>query len=867
MQVGLESPLPAELAVGKGTALFVAGTCFAPGEALESLVLLVDGEEQPLGAFGMPRLETLRANEPDGYRSGFWGMAQIRSAPVTLALRARFGSGAVEEAALGTIAAAPTDEPVRTEAAVAICMTTFDPPLDLFRRQVDSIRAQTYEDWVCIVSDDCSSPSHTAAIREVLGDDPRFVLSRAPRRLGFYRNFERALSLAPAGARHIALADQDDSWHPDKLATLVGELGDAQLVYSDARVVDETGRVRADTYWSTRNNNHSDLLSLLVANSVTGAASLFPRSLLEDALPFPPAQFAHFHDHWLALVALSLGDIAFVERPLYDYVQHGDATLGHAAANRMPGMRERLAAVRRDPRERIRLWRMHYYVDACRLLQMTTVLRLRCWERMAPAKRRAIERFERADRSLPALAGLAWRGAQELLGRRRDTLGAEWMLAHAFVWRRLLAATTREQPTRLRLDSLPPPVFDPRPGARAPAEPAVRVIAEKIAPLRWAAADDAPRRVNLLIPSIDLRHFFGGYIGKFNLARRLAARGERVRIVTVDPVGSLPSSWREAVEAYSGLDGMLDEVEVEFGRESQGIEVSRGDRLIATTWWTSHIAADALRSLDAERFLYLIQEYEPFTFPMGSYAALADESYRFPHTALFSTELLRDYFRRHRLGVYAGGEAAGDAASAAFDNAITAIDPPGAAELEGRRPRRLLFYARPEPHAARNMFELGVLALSRALERGAFADGWSLRGIGSVRRGRRLDLGGGALMELIPRAPQAGYGAFMREHDVGLALMYTPHPSLVPLEMASAGLVTVTNTFENKTADALGAISGNLIAAEPGLEAIATALGEAAARAEDVDARLHGSHVRWPRDWGESFSPAVLDRVVSLLRG
>ena len=442
------------------------------------------------------------------------------------------------------------------------------------------------------------------------------------------------------------------------------------------------------------------------------------------------------------------------------------------------------------------------------------------------------------------------------------------MLAHAFVWRRLLDATTRERPTRFaRLDSLPPPAFDPRPGARAPAEPAVRVIAEKITPLRWAAADGAPRRVNLLIPSIDLQHFFGGYIGKFNLARRLAARGERVRIVTVDPVGSLPATWRTDVQAYSGLAGMLDEVEVEFGRESQGIEVSRSDRLIATTWWTAHIAADALRSLDADRFLYLIQEYEPFTFPMGSHAALADESYRFPHTALFSTELLRDYFRRHSLGVYAAGETAGDATSTAFENAITAIDPPTAAELARRRPRRLLFYARPEPHAARNMFELGVLALSRALERGAFADGWELHGIGSVRSGRRLDLGGGALMQLHTRTPQAGYGTFMREHDVGLALMYTPHPSLVPLEMASAGLVTVTNTFENKTADALGAISGNLIAAAPGLDAIATALGEAAARADDAEARIRGSRVRWPRDWGESFSAGVLERVLSLLEG
>ena len=216
-------------------------------------------------------------------------------------------------------------------------MTTCNPPLELFRRQVDSIRAQTYDDWICVVSDDCSDPERFAALQEVLGADPRFVVSRSPRRLGFYRNFERALELAPAGAAYVALADQDDRWHPDKLATLLAELGGARLVYSDARVVTGDGRVLADTYWSRRDNNHSSLLSLLVANAVTGAASLFPAALLEDALPFPPAQFAHFHDHWLGLVALSLGDIAFVERPLYDYVQHGEATLGHAAANRMPG--------------------------------------------------------------------------------------------------------------------------------------------------------------------------------------------------------------------------------------------------------------------------------------------------------------------------------------------------------------------------------------------------------------------------------------------------------------------------------------------------------------------------------------------------
>jgi len=502
----------------------------------------------------------------------------------------------------------------------------------------------------------------------------------------------------------------------------------------------------------------------------------------------------------------------------------------------------------------------------CRLLQETAILRMRCGERMAPAKRRALDRFEGADASVLPLAGLALRGARDLLARRPETLGAEWMLAHAFVWRRLLAATAGRSPdARLRIDAVPPPVLDPAPGVVAPGDPEVRAIGEKIAPLRLAVRDDAPRRVNVLVPTIDLKHFFGGYIAKANLALRLAQRGERVRIVTVDPVGSLPRDWRAELEAYSGLSGLFDHVEVAFGRESQGLEVSREDAFVATTWWTAHIARRALAALDRERFLYLIQEYEPFTFPMGSHAALADESYRFAHFGLFSTELLRDWFRLRGLGVYRAGAEAGDAASAAFENAITAIEPPDPAELARRTSRRLLFYARPEPHAARNMFELGMLALARAAERGTFR-GWTLHGIGTVRGSRRLDLGGGTALELMPRSAQSAYGDVLLGHDLGLALMYTPHPSLVPIEMASAGMLTVTNSFENKTPEAMSAISANLITAEPGIDAIADALAGAAAAVGDVERRVAGSHVRWSRDWAQSFDDALLERIGGFLR-
>src|SRR5262249_19306065 len=148
---------------------------------------------------------------------------------------------------------------------------------ELFKRQIDSLHSQTAEDWLCLVSDDCSRPERFAAIEAEIGADSRFVLSRSDRRLGFYRNFERALEMVPAESELVALCDQDDQWYPDKLATLRGALGDAQLVYSDARLVDVSGRVLSNTVWEGRKRAHESLTSLMLTNTITGAASLFRR--------------------------------------------------------------------------------------------------------------------------------------------------------------------------------------------------------------------------------------------------------------------------------------------------------------------------------------------------------------------------------------------------------------------------------------------------------------------------------------------------------------------------------------------------------------------------------------------------------------
>ncbi len=282
-------------------------------------------------------------------------------------------------------------------------------------------------------------------IERVAGGDPRFQIDFAPENRGFYGNFERALALVPPGADHVALSDQDDSWHPDKLerllAGLEGEPG-AGLVFSDMRITTRSGRVLAETYWDFRPVNHTDFGSEVLANTVTGAACLFEARLLDDVLPFPPRHGAAFHDHWIGQVAMALGPIAYVDAPLYDYVQHDEAALGYLQANgsgrfSAPLLERAGVWYERWSGRGYRLaWRVPYFKLYCRVRVATTAMRLRLAGRLSP------DRVEVLDAIEDSPAGIAWLGRRALRDLRGPTatIGRERVMLAGLAWRRGAAA-------------------------------------------------------------------------------------------------------------------------------------------------------------------------------------------------------------------------------------------------------------------------------------------------------------------------------------------------------------------------------------------------------------------------------------------
>ncbi len=441
----LDQPVPAQLELGRGGVLVLSGHAGHGASPIRALAVGLDDAYQRIA----DPLDSAR--QPPG--RAFWVAVPISPAragtEARITLRLEFRDGEISETPLGRTrfqalarAPIPLHRPAQAGAPlVAICLAAYRPEPEAFERQLASIRAQSHANWVCIVNDDCSGPEHMQFMRRATAADARFHLCRNERNHGFYGNFEQCLRRVPPQAEFIALADQDDYWYPDKLERLLKAFdGETTLVYSDMRIVGEDGGEISPTYWSNRRNEHERLDFLLLANTVTGAASMFRAKLLEWLLPFPPRIGDAFHDHWIACTALATGKIGYVDAPLYDYRQHGESVIGHCDFERAT-LRERgraLAAAARamaSPRSlkgrllRVRNASLAVFQFECRRLEVIAATITQRCEVRGRAERRALRLFKGG--LVSALRLLAVH--VKVLWRRHTTDDAELRLAMGYL--------------------------------------------------------------------------------------------------------------------------------------------------------------------------------------------------------------------------------------------------------------------------------------------------------------------------------------------------------------------------------------------------------------------------------------------------
>ena len=368
-------------------------------------------------------------------------------------------------------------------------------------------------------------------------------------------------------------------------------------------------------------------------------------------------------------------------------------------------------------------------------------------------------------------------------------------------------------------------------------------------------------RLTLIVPSVNPQQTFGGIATALKL---LSEWGDALgpdydrRIVVTD--ADIESDGYAALPDFTPVPFIASADEGQRllvdARERAGgrLDVRARELVIATAWWT----AENARQIERERaryhggsrpFVYLIQDDEPYFYGWGAKWARAAATYGGDDTiaVINSEELYAAMTAKHRF-------------RAAFCLPY-AINATIAARLTPRpRERLILVYGRPA--VARNGFELVCDALVRWQQRDPIrASRWQVMFLGEpFETSYSYPV---QTMSVEGKVSLDAYADFLNRASVGVSLMISPHPSYPPLEMAEAGLWTITNAYPGKDLRMRfpDIVSLDSVAPEVVADAIETAVAATETQIGTITPRVPNRPLPLP---GPVANPAV---IAGLLRG
>lgn len=221
---------------------------------------------------------------------------------------------------------------------IAVLLATYNGA-DRLPRLLDSLLAQSCQNWVAYAHDDGSADATVRILEDFANQHPGKleILGRDVAHLGAKGNFMWLLEHVRAD--YYMFCDEDDIWLPEKISETFRFLKEIEqriplnvpvCVHTDLAVCDESYKVLYPSLWRLSKvmpewQEHPD--RLLVANCVTGCTMMFNGRARELALPMP--DFVPMHDLWVAFQTVANGGVlSHINKQTILYCQHGDNEVG-----------------------------------------------------------------------------------------------------------------------------------------------------------------------------------------------------------------------------------------------------------------------------------------------------------------------------------------------------------------------------------------------------------------------------------------------------------------------------------------------------------------------------------------------------------
>lgn len=203
------------------------------------------------------------------------------------------------------------------------------------REQLDSILNQDYENWIVRVSDDSSTDRTYEILSEYKEKYPdKFIMETRKKGYGKAKlNFSYLIKQSTE--KYVMCCDQDDFWLPNKISLTLQAMkknednGIPVLIHTDLKVVDADLNVLSESFFEHSNFRKTfRYRDILIQNHVTGCTMMMNRPLIELMNKEQDYENILMHDWLAAVLATSMGKVAFVDCPTMLYRQHSVNSVG-----------------------------------------------------------------------------------------------------------------------------------------------------------------------------------------------------------------------------------------------------------------------------------------------------------------------------------------------------------------------------------------------------------------------------------------------------------------------------------------------------------------------------------------------------------
>lgn len=278
------------------------------------------------------------------------------------------------------------------------------------------------------------------------------------------------------------------------------------------------------------------------------------------------------------------------------------------------------------------------------------------------------------------------------------------------------------------------------------------------------------RSVTWFIPDFS-NPFYGGIHTILLFAAHLAEkRGVSHQFAVL---GKTPE--RKIREYFTSISPVLQNARIRIITSPDQIKaLEPADAGICTLWATAY---HLLIYNQVRRKFYFLQDDESLFYPAGTISALVQGTYKFGFVGLANTPPVAEHYHRYS-----------DQKTVTFLPGIDRTIFFPADLLQEKKPQRIFWYARPEH--PRNGFELCAQALLRV--KAALGENVEILAAGDDWDPARY-----RLKDVVKNLGRLSYpetARLYRSCQLGLVMMFTAHPSYIPIQLMACGCPVVTNS-------------------------------------------------------------------------